>query len=237
MQLVAGLNQGNINYKVRGIRIYFPKQLRYMGLFFRLTSAFLLIHCLAGIGSAVAQTADSSAINTIRINNVSDGEVAEDTAEQDTFSISLPTFRTLTFSFCSHEEALDSLLVSLLKKKGMPVQAYMPKAVFTQQWKLHDTAASQQIIDGAWMGYQYQFTKSFQKTRKYLLKNKIVLKRSEIGTKPMKITEDIEGSGIKKYEYIVTFKKMKYVISYQLWWINEKGYWVNAVEFRLKPVQ
>lgn len=237
MQLVAGLNQSNIKYKVRGIRIYFPKQLRYMGLFFRLTSAFILVHCIAGIGVAFSQSVDSSAINTIRINNLSDEDVAKDTAEQDTFSINLPTFRTLTFSFGSHEEALDSLMVALLKKKGMPVQAYLPKAVFTQQWKLHDTAASQQIIDGAWMGYQYQFTKSFQKTRKYLLKNKIVLKRSEIGTKPMKITEDIEGSGIKKYEYIVTFKKMKYVLSYQLWWINEKGYWVNAVEFRLKPVQ
>ena len=237
MQLLLGLYQVYIKYKVRGIRINFPKQLRCMGLFFRLTSAFILVHCIAGISVAFSQSLDSSAINTIRINNLSDEDVAKDTAEQDTFSINLPTFRTLTFSFGSHEEALDSLMVALLKKKGMPVQAYLPKAVFTQQWKLHDTAASQQIIDGAWMGYQYQFTKSFQKTRKYLLKNKIVLKRSEIGTKPMKITEDIEGSGIKKYEYIVTFKKMKYVLSYQLWWINEKGYWVNAVEFRLKPVQ
>jgi len=87
------------------------------------------------------------------------------------------------------------------------------------------------------MGYQYQFSKSFQKTRKYLLKNKIVLKRSEIGNKPLKITEDIEGSGIKKYEYVVMYKKLKYVLSYQLWWIDDKAYWVNEITFRLKPIQ
>lgn len=170
-------------------------------------------------------------------SNSAANEAEQDSVKHDTFGIDLPTFRTLTFSFTSHEQALDSLLFSLLKKKGMPVQAYMPKAQFTKQWKLHDTAASQQIIDGAWMGYQYQFTKSFQKTRKYLLKNKIILKRSEIGSKPMKITEDSEGSGIKKYEYIVMYKKMKYVLSFQLWWIEEKAYWVNEVGFRLKPVQ
>lgn len=237
MQRVAELNQGYLKYKVRGIWIYFPKQLRCLGLFFRLTSTFIVIHWFAGIGITTAQSLDSSAVNTIKLKKGSDGEMTRDTAEQDTFSISLPTFRTLSFSFSSHEEALDSLLTALLKKKGMPVQAYLPKSLFTQQWKLHDTAASQQIIDGAWMGYQYQFSKSFQKTRKYLLKNKIVLKRSEIGNRPMKITEDSEGSGIRKYEYIVMYKKMKYVLSYQLWWINDKGYWVNAIEFRLKPVQ
>lgn len=232
-----GMNASSINYKVRGIKIDFPKQLRLTLFFFRFRQVLFLMWLCFQITTAAAQSADSSTLKNINNTQAAARDVATDTAEQDTFSINLPTFRTLSFSFGSHEEALDSILAALLKKKGMPVQAYLPKLSFTQQWKLHDTAASQQIIDGAWMGYQYQFTKSFQKTRKYLLKNNIVLKRSEIGSKPMKITEDSEGSGIKKYEYIVMYKKLKYVLSFQLWWLNEKAYWVNSVEFRLKPVQ
>jgi len=26
-------------------------------------------------------------------------------------------------------------------------------------------------------------------------------------------------------------------LSYQLWWIDDKAYWVNEITFRLKPIQ
>jgi len=224
-----GKEADNNNCKVRGIVGDFPFIIPVKFCKFRKIGLWVLglYLCFAYSNNVYGQSHSS----------LTNSENLQDSVKHDTFGLDLPTFRTLSFSFSTHEQALDSLLLSLLKKKGMPVQAYMPKAVFTKQWKLHDTAASQQIIDGAWMGYQYQFSKSFQKTRKYLLKNKIVLKRSEIGNKPLKITEDIEGSGIKKYEYVVMYKKLKYVLSYQLWWIDDKAYWVNEITFRLKPIQ
>ncbi len=208
--------------KVRGIELQILASIALKVYIFCKMRWFLLVFLIAGIHLSVHGQSSQTSIDN------------SDTKKQDTFGIQLPTFRTLTFSFQSQEEALDSLLSALLKKKGSPVQAFLPKALFTVQWKLHDTAASQQIIDGAWMGYQYQFTKSFQKTRKYLSKNKIGLKRSEISLKPTKITEDIEGSGIRKYEYTVTYKKIKYIFWFQLWWINDKASWVNDVGFRLK---
>lgn len=160
-----------------------------------------------------------------------------DTGKVDTMKLGLgmPNLGPVYFMFESHEQALDSLLLALMSKKGMPPHAFLNAAQFTQQWKLHDTGASQQVIDGFWLTYQYKFSKSFLKTRKWLTKNKISLKRSSITSKP-KIIESSDGSGITKYEYKVTYKDEKYIFWFQLWWIEEKAYWVNEIGFRLAPL-
>lgn len=194
---------------------------------------FLRIALVVGfvlLGSSKLQ-ANALINNALREDTAKQITVQDTSKQDDTLRLGIPNLGPVYFWFDSQEQALDSLLVALLNKKGMPPHAFLNNFQFTEQWKLHDTGASQQVIDGFWLTYQYQFNKSFLKTRKWLKKNKISLRRSAITSKP-KTIESSDGSGITKYEYKVTYKQDKYVFWFQLWWIDGKAYWVNDIGFR-----
>lgn len=139
---------------------------------------------------------------------------------------------TLGFSFSSKEQALDTLIVWLLMKKPTMNVGYLPKSVFVEQWRSHDTATLKKVVEGAWLTYQFKFKKSLLKTQIKMKQSKVNFKMAEVVPRP-KITISAAGDGITKYDYKVKYKKLTYLLSFQLWWINGKGYWVNEVAWSM----
>jgi hypothetical protein len=136
------------------------------------------------------------------------------------------------FYFESKEQALDTLIAWLLLKKPTMSTGYLGKATFVAQWRSHDTATLKQVVEGAWLTYQFKFKKSLLKTQLKMKQSKVNFKMVEVVPRP-KITVSVAGDGITKYDYTVKYKKLKYVLSFQLWWIDGKGYWVNEVAWSM----
>ncbi|MBM3937049.1 MAG: hypothetical protein FJ333_00125 [Sphingomonadales bacterium] len=155
-----------------------------------------------------------------------------DTAFQllDTFSQQAKD--TPAFYFQNKEQALDTLIAWLLQKKPAMSLGYLTKSEFVSQWRSHDTATLNQIIEGAWLTYQFKFKKSVLKTQLKMKQSKVNFKMAEVVPKP-KITVSAAGDGITKYDYKVKYKKLTYILSFQLWWINGQGFWVNEVAWSM----
>jgi hypothetical protein len=134
----------------------------------------------------------------------------------------------VVFAFEFKEQALDTLIVWLLMKRPSMGNGYLPKQIFIDQWRSHDTTTFQKVVEGNWLTYQFHFKKSLIKTRLGMKRSKVNFKMAEVVARP-KITLSVAGDGITKYDYTVKYKKLKYVLSFQLWWIDGKGYWVNEV--------
>ena len=134
----------------------------------------------------------------------------------------------VVFAFEFKEQALDTLIVWLLMKRPSMGNGYLPKQIFIDQWRSHDTTTFQKVVEGNWLTYKFHFKKSLIKTRLGMKRSKVNFKMAEVVARP-KITLSVAGDGITKYDYTVKYKKLKYVLSFQLWWIDGKGYWVNEV--------
>ena len=139
---------------------------------------------------------------------------------------------TPAFYFRSKEQALDTLIAWLLMKKPTMSVGYLTKTEFIKQWRSHDTATLKQIVEGAWLTYQFKFKKSLLKTQLKMKQSKVNFKMVEVVERP-RITVSAAGDGITKYDYTVKYKKLKYVLSFQLWWIDGKGFWVNEVTWSM----
>ncbi|MFM6952912.1 MAG: hypothetical protein ACKOXR_07245, partial [Bacteroidota bacterium] len=151
-----------------------------------------------------------------------------DTALQLLDTFSQQSKDTPAFYFQSKEQALDTLIAWLLQKKPAMSLGYLTKSEFVSQWRSHDTATLKQIVEGAWLTYQFKFKKSVLKTQLKMKQSKVNFKMAEVVPKP-KITVSAAGDGITKYDYKVKYKKLTYILSFQLWWINGQGFWVNEV--------
>ena len=134
----------------------------------------------------------------------------------------------VVFAFDTKEQALDTLIFWLLMKRPSMGNGYLPKQIFIDQWRSHDTATFQKVVEGNWLTYQFHFKKSLLKTQIMMKRSKVNFKMAEVVPRP-KVTLSVAGDGITKYDYTVKYKKLKYVLSFQLWWIDGKGYWVNEV--------
>jgi len=120
---------------------------------------------------------------------------------------------TAVFFFSSKEQALDTLIAWLLMKKPSMNVGYV-------------------VVEGTWLTYQFKFKKSLLKTQIKMKQSKVNFKMVEVVPRP-RVTVSSAGDGITKYDYTVKYKKLKYVLSFQLWWIDGKGYWVNEVSWMM----
>lgn len=139
---------------------------------------------------------------------------------------------TVAFAFLNRDQALDTLIGWLLIKRPAMLLGYLPKDSFVAQWRSHDTATLKQVVEGSWLTYQFKFKKSILKTQLKMKQSKVNFKMVEVVPRP-KITVSSAGDGITKYDYTLRYKKLKYILSFQLWWINGKGYWVNEVSWTM----
>jgi len=142
------------------------------------------------------------------------------------------TTDTIPFYFSTKEQALDTLIAWLLMKKPSMNLGFVSKAEFIKQWRSHDTTTMKQVVEGTWLTYQFKFKKSLLKTQLKMKQSKVNFKMAEVVPRP-RITVSVAGDGITKYDYTVKYKKLKYILSFQLWWIDGKGYWVNEVAWSM----
>ena len=178
---------------------------------------------IMGICSAMAQGSDSST----RLRRV-----GEDIGNAVGGLVKFQKDSALGFAFDSKEQALDTLIVWMLMKKPIMASGYLPKDMFVAQWRSHDTATLKQVVEGTWLTYQFKFKKSLLKTQIKLKKSKVNFKMVEVMPRP-RTTISIAGDGITKYDYTVKYKKIRYILSFQLWWIDGKAYWVNEVAWAM----
>lgn len=160
-----------------------------------------------------------------------DSAVASHRINQDTSilkKMGTEVSNAVVFAFDTKEQALDTLIAWLLMKRPSMGNGYLPKQIFIDQWRSHDTATFQKVVEGNWLTYQFHFKKSLLKTQIMMKRSKVNFKMAEVVPRP-KVTLSVAGDGITKYDYTVKYKKLKYVLSFQLWWIDGKGYWVNEV--------
>lgn len=139
---------------------------------------------------------------------------------------------TAVFFFSSKEQALDTLIAWLLMKKPSMNVGYVTKTEFIKQWRSHDTTTLKQVVEGTWLTYQFKFKKSLLKTQIKMKQSKVNFKMVEVVPRP-RVTVSSAGDGITKYDYIVKYKKLKYVLSFQLWWIDGQAFWVNEVSWMM----
>ena len=139
---------------------------------------------------------------------------------------------TAVFFFSSKEQALDTLIAWLLMKKPSMNVGYVTKTEFIKQWRSHDTTTLKQVVEGTWLTYQFKFKKSLLKTQIKMKQSKVNFKMVEVVPRP-RVTVSSAGDGITKYDYTVKYKKLKYVLSFQLWWIDGQAFWVNEVSWMM----
>ncbi len=141
---------------------------------------------------------------------------------------------SINLYFDSKEQALDTLISWVLQRSPKMNFGHLPKPLFEEQWHKHDSLTAIQLIDGYWLTHQFKFKKSVLKMKKELKKTKINFKQVQIMPEPRTILS-VAGDGISKYEYKAKFKKLQFIFSFYLWWIDEKGYWVNEIAWASRP--
>ncbi len=103
----------------------------------------------------------------------------------------------VVFAFEFKEQALDTLIVWLLMKRPSMGNGYLPKQIFIDQWRSHDTTTFQKVVEGNWLTYQFHFKKSLIKTRLGMKRSKVNFKMAEVVARP-KISLCVAGDGITK---------------------------------------
>lgn len=135
---------------------------------------------------------------------------------------------TVNSHFDSKEQAIDTLINWVFQQSPKMDFGHLPRLLFEKQWYKHDSITAIQLIDGYWLTHQFKFKKSVLKMKKELKKTKINFKQVQIMPEPLTILS-VAGDGISKYEYKARVKKLQFVFSFYLWWIDGKGYWVNEI--------
>lgn len=180
-----------------------------------------------------AMSADAGHFGVIHVNL---DTVRRDTTVQNHSQNQFPALKkqsdTAVFFFSSKEQALDTLIAWLLMKKPSMNVGYVTKEEFIKQWRSHDTTTLKQVVEGTWLTYQFKFKKSLLKTQIKMKQSKVNFKMVEVVPRP-RITVSAAGDGITKYDYTVKYKKLKYVLSFQLWWIDGQAFWVNEVTWMM----
>jgi hypothetical protein len=131
--------------------------------------------------------------------------------------------------FSSPREAGDSLLSYLTQEKDHDIMDYaVDEKMFHSEFRKSDTLAAEQMVLGQYLNYTYKLKKSFQRTRKNMLKEELSLK---------KITRDTllfyanSGTGdMKKCELYISQRKYKGYIVFNLWKIEGEWYLGDRIE-------
>ncbi len=134
--------------------------------------------------------------------------------------------------FSTAEEALDTLVAWILNKKAMPEYGFVSQDQFLRELRLHDTASPQAMAEGQYLNYVFQFQKSFQKLRAQIAKQRFTWRGVHI--RPEK-GQWRSSNGFPATRYIITLEKgkKKWELRYELWWLDDRAYWVNRLQFFL----
>ncbi len=152
---------------------------------------------------------------------------------QDTFKSG-----TLTEGFLDERQAFDSLVFWVTHPKIKPSYGFLSEELFFKQLRLVDTVTPQAMAKAQHIHYQHKLRKSIAKFIKYCKSNKLILKKIDstsglpaVAKWPPIVYRNKGPFAIKRYEIELTKKKLKFILQFELWWIDGKGYWSNELRY------
>ena len=143
--------------------------------------------------------------------------------------------------FSTEKEALDSLISWVTHPKYERNYGFLNDSQFVLQLRKIDTVTPAVMVRAQRIQYKYQFLKQIHKFEKYCKQNSIrfvVNEKSKTG--PAKFKEpplEYKNSGpfkVRRYEYELLSKKDTFIFSFELWWVNDHGYWINELRIYSK---
>lgn len=144
----------------------------------------------------------------------------------------------VTEGFSDEREAFDSLVYWVTHPKVKPSYGFLSEELFFKQLRLIDTITPKSMAKAQHIHYQHKMKKSISKFMKYCKSNKLILKKIDSASglpvlvKWPPIVYRYKGPfAIKRYEIELTKKKLKFILQFELWWIEGKGYWSNELRF------
>lgn len=152
--------------------------------------------------------------------------------------IDSPKIRPNTGGFTDEREAFDSLVYWVTHPKIKPSYGFLSEELFFSQLRLVDTITPRVMAKAQHVHYEHKMRKSIGKFIKYCKSNKLIFKKLDslsglpaVVKWPPIVYRNKGPFAIKRYEIELTKKKFKYILQFELWWIEGKGYWSNELRY------
>ena len=137
------------------------------------------------------------------------------------------------YGFYTEKEALDSLVYYLVNPKLTMEIGFLSEDSFVFQVRKVDTLTPLPMVHAQYVQYKYRVQKGVVKFRKYLKNNSLNLKKKDstnglpalISWPPVVYKSKGKGFEVNRYEVEITKRKYKFILQYELWWINNRAYW------------
>ena len=142
------------------------------------------------------------------------------------------------FGFNNERDAFDSLVNWVIHPKVKPAFGFLSEAEFLKQLRMVDTVTPVVMARAQHIHYEHKMVKSIEKFRKYCKSNSMILKKMDSASGlpvivkwPPIVYLNKGPYSIKRYEIEITKKKQKFILQFELWWIDGKGYWSNELRY------
>jgi hypothetical protein len=153
-----------------------------------------------------------------------EGQITENTAQ--------------SAGFADERQAFDSLTFWISHPKSKIQYGFLSEDGFFKQLRLIDTITPYTMARAQHVVYKHKMRKSIEKFKKYCKSNKLTFKKLDslsglplLVKWPPIVYQNKGVFKIKRYEIELTKKKLKYILQFELWWIDGRGYWTNELRY------
>jgi hypothetical protein len=141
--------------------------------------------------------------------------------------------------FASEREALDTLVHYLISPKLTMNYGFLSEDSFVAQVRKVDTLTPVVMVHAQYVQYKYRVQKGVVKFRKYLKEHTLNLKKKDstnglpalISWPPVVYKSKGNAFNVTRYEVEIIKRKFKFILQYELWWINDRAYWNNDFRY------
>lgn len=141
--------------------------------------------------------------------------------------------------FASEREALDTLVHYLISPKLTMNYGFLSEDSFVAQVRKVDTLTPLVMVHAQYVQYKYRVQKGVVKFRKYLKEHTLNLKKKDttnglpalISWPPVVYKSKGNVFNVTRYEVEIIKRKLKFILQYELWWVNGRAYWNNDFRY------
>ena len=141
--------------------------------------------------------------------------------------------------FASEREALDTLVHYLISPKLTMNYGFLSEDSFVAQVRRVDTLTPVVMVHAQYVQYKYRVQKGVVKFRKYLKEHTLNLKKKDttnglpalISWPPVVYKSKGNAFNVTRYEVEIIKRKFKFILQYELWWVNGRAYWNNDFRY------
>ena len=141
--------------------------------------------------------------------------------------------------FASEREALDTLVHYIINPKLTLEFGFLSEDSFVAQVRKVDTLTPLVMVHAQYVQYKYRVRKGVLKFRKYLKEHTLNLKKKDttnglpalISWPPVVYKSKGNAFNVSRYEVEIIKRKFKFILQYELWWVNGRAYWNNDFRY------